>query len=268
MTRIRSSRSSPSPSSPGSAWPSLADRGADAQAPKRGGVLTLARQGEATNLDPHKVPAFTSHRVFELVYSTLTRLGPDLLVQPDLAESWTISPDGKQISVPPPGREVPQRRPGDERGREVHARANRQSGHEGRRPRVLRRHRPDRGAGSPHGGPPPQAAERRPARLPRAPERQRDLPEGGRRGRRRPLAEGARHRIGPVPAGRVGARQLHALRGVPRVLRPGPAVPRRGPDQHRAGRGRTGRRASHQGRRRGPDRRRPGRPDASRGRRG
>jgi peptide/nickel transport system substrate-binding protein len=72
--------------------------GIDAQAPKRGGVLTLARQGEATNLDPHKVPAFTSHRVFELVYSTLTRLGPDLLVQPDLAESWTISPDGKQIT--------------------------------------------------------------------------------------------------------------------------------------------------------------------------
>jgi peptide/nickel transport system substrate-binding protein len=72
--------------------------GIDAQAPKRGGVLTLARQGEATNLDPHQVPAFTSHRVFELVYSTLTRLGPDLLVQPDLAESWTISPDGKQIT--------------------------------------------------------------------------------------------------------------------------------------------------------------------------
>src|SRR6266545_3995470 len=44
-----------------------------AQAPgKRGGTLVLARQGEATNLDPHKVPAFTSHRVFELVYSTLT----------------------------------------------------------------------------------------------------------------------------------------------------------------------------------------------------
>ena len=71
-----------------------------AQAPaKRGGVLTLARQGEATNLDPHKVPAFTSHRVFELVYSTLTRLGPDLSVQPDLAESWTISPDGKQVTM-------------------------------------------------------------------------------------------------------------------------------------------------------------------------
>ena len=73
--------------------------GAAAQAPgKRGGVLTLVRQGEATNLDPHKVPAFTSHRVFELVYSGLTRLGPDLAVQPDLAESWTIAPDGKQIA--------------------------------------------------------------------------------------------------------------------------------------------------------------------------
>ncbi len=71
-----------------------------AQAPgKRGGTLILVRQGEATNLDPHKVPAFTSHRVFELVYSTLTRLGPDLTVQPDLAESWTISPDGRQITL-------------------------------------------------------------------------------------------------------------------------------------------------------------------------
>jgi peptide/nickel transport system substrate-binding protein len=70
-----------------------------AQTPKRGGTLVLARQGEATNLDPHKVPAFTSHRVFELVYSTLTRLGPDGSVQPDLAESWTITPDGKQVTV-------------------------------------------------------------------------------------------------------------------------------------------------------------------------
>ena len=74
--------------------------GALAQPPaRRGGTLVLARQGEATNLDPHKVPAFTSHRVFELVYSTLTRLGPDLSVQPDLAESWAIAPDGRQITL-------------------------------------------------------------------------------------------------------------------------------------------------------------------------
>lgn len=65
---------------------------------KRGGTLTLVRQGEATNLDPHKVPAFTSHRVFELVYSRLTGLAEDLSIQPDLAESWEFGPDGRQIT--------------------------------------------------------------------------------------------------------------------------------------------------------------------------
>ena len=40
--------------------------------PQARGHAALARQGEATNLDPHKVPAFTSYRVFELVYSGLT----------------------------------------------------------------------------------------------------------------------------------------------------------------------------------------------------
>ena len=48
-----------------------------------------------TNLDPQKVPAFTSARVFELIYSRLTSLTADLTVQPDLAESWTVAPDGK-----------------------------------------------------------------------------------------------------------------------------------------------------------------------------
>ena len=46
--------------------------------PKRGGTLILARSGEVTNLDPHKVPAFTSARVFELVYSYLMRLDENL----------------------------------------------------------------------------------------------------------------------------------------------------------------------------------------------
>src|SRR5438105_4051656 len=68
------------------------------QAGKRGGSLVLARQGEVTNLDPQKVPAFTSQRVFELVYSRLTSLTADLAVQPDLAESWTVSPDGKTFT--------------------------------------------------------------------------------------------------------------------------------------------------------------------------
>src|SRR5438309_7987432 len=71
-----------------------------ANQPKKGGTLILARAGEATNLDPHKVPAFTSARVFELVYSYLMRLDENLGVQPDLAESVpTTSSDGKTVTV-------------------------------------------------------------------------------------------------------------------------------------------------------------------------
>ncbi len=68
--------------------------------PKKGGTLVLARAGEVTNLDPHKVPAFTSARVFELIYSYVMRLDENLGVQPDLAESQpTTSADGKQVTV-------------------------------------------------------------------------------------------------------------------------------------------------------------------------
>src|SRR5438874_10378960 len=67
--------------------------------PKRGGTLILARSGEVTNLDPHKVPAFTSARVFELVYSYLMRLDENLGVQPELAESVTTSTDGKTVTI-------------------------------------------------------------------------------------------------------------------------------------------------------------------------
>src|SRR3954469_11915206 len=73
---------------------------AAAGTPKKGGTLVLARAGEVTNLDPHKVPAFTSARVFELVYSYLMRLDDSLAVQPDLAESLpTTSSDGKTVTV-------------------------------------------------------------------------------------------------------------------------------------------------------------------------
>jgi len=68
--------------------------------PKKGGTLILARQGEVTNLDPHKVPAFTSARVFELVYSYLMRLDENLGVQPDLAASMpTTSTEGKTVTI-------------------------------------------------------------------------------------------------------------------------------------------------------------------------
>ena len=60
--------------------------------PKKGGTLILVRAGEVTNLDPHKVPAFTSARVFELVYSYLMRLDENLV-------TWTSQPGNS--SIPP-----------------------------------------------------------------------------------------------------------------------------------------------------------------------
>ncbi len=68
--------------------------------PKKGGTLILARAGEVANLDPHKTPAFTAARVFELVYSYLMRLDENLAVQPDLAASMpTTSTDGLQVTI-------------------------------------------------------------------------------------------------------------------------------------------------------------------------
>ena len=76
-----------------------ASQGASGQ-PKRGGTLVLVRQGEAASLDPHKTPAFTSARIFELVYSYLMRLDENLGIQPDLAESVpAVSADGKTVTV-------------------------------------------------------------------------------------------------------------------------------------------------------------------------
>lgn len=51
----------------------------------------MARLEDVKGLDPHKVAAHTSWRIFELVYSTLVRLDSKLTVQPELAESWNVS---------------------------------------------------------------------------------------------------------------------------------------------------------------------------------
>jgi len=69
-----------------------------AEQPKPGGTLVLARAHDATGLDPHTVPAHSSHRVFELIYNTLVGLDEQLLPIPELAESWEVSPDGTQYT--------------------------------------------------------------------------------------------------------------------------------------------------------------------------
>ncbi len=61
----------------------------------KGGELVIGKDQEAPGLDPAKNPAQAAIRVFDLMYSRLTRLDSQMRPQPDLAEKWDISPDGK-----------------------------------------------------------------------------------------------------------------------------------------------------------------------------
>jgi len=63
--------------------------------PKHGGIFKVAHIADAVGLDPHMVTAMTSQHMFEQVYSTLLRYDTELKIVPDLAESWTISKDGR-----------------------------------------------------------------------------------------------------------------------------------------------------------------------------
>jgi peptide/nickel transport system substrate-binding protein len=60
-----------------------------------GGEIVVGKDQEAPGLDPAKNPAQAAIRVFDLMYSRLTRLDQQMRPQPDLAERWDISPDGK-----------------------------------------------------------------------------------------------------------------------------------------------------------------------------
>ena len=68
---------------------------ADAQAPRRGGVLRIAER-EAPNLDPHLSVSFLTHCYVSMAYSQLVRfaygpeqkLASDFTIVPDLAERW------------------------------------------------------------------------------------------------------------------------------------------------------------------------------------
>lgn len=69
----------------------LAAREASAQ-----NVLQLAVDGSPAGLDPHIITAFTSFQIVNgTIYEGLTNVDKDLRIVPALAQSWTISPDGK-----------------------------------------------------------------------------------------------------------------------------------------------------------------------------
>jgi ABC-type transport system substrate-binding protein len=68
-------------------------RRAFAQTPKSGGSIISAQNNEATGLDPQLVPSFSRSRRSPLTYSQLVRFDENMAIQPELAESWTLSDD-------------------------------------------------------------------------------------------------------------------------------------------------------------------------------
>jgi peptide/nickel transport system substrate-binding protein len=66
--------------------------------PKSGGTLQAAKLGDAANLDGHYWSPGGGLHVW-LSYDTLARYDQNLKPQPQLAESWDVSGDGKQITV-------------------------------------------------------------------------------------------------------------------------------------------------------------------------
>jgi peptide/nickel transport system substrate-binding protein len=77
------------------AAPTTAPTAAAAATTPKGGELVVGKDQEAPGLDPAKNPASAAIRVFDLMYSRLTRLDQQMRPQPDLAEKWDISADGK-----------------------------------------------------------------------------------------------------------------------------------------------------------------------------
>jgi len=67
-------------------------------APASAQTLDVAWSQDATGLDPHTQTAFASIRLLELLYEPLVRLGPDLELQPAVAESWEFSEDATTLT--------------------------------------------------------------------------------------------------------------------------------------------------------------------------
>src|SRR4051812_4796937 len=85
----------PTQAAPAAAKPTEAPAAAAAGTPKKGGVLIVGQTDEAADLDPHWQNALARAQRTQIMYSYLVQADKDLRIQPDLAEKWDVSPDGK-----------------------------------------------------------------------------------------------------------------------------------------------------------------------------
>lgn len=75
----------------------LAGRAARAATPSRGGTLTVGLANDAKTYDPIFSVQFTERHVLYLAFNSLVKYGADFSIQPELAEHWETSSDGKRI---------------------------------------------------------------------------------------------------------------------------------------------------------------------------
>ena len=66
---------------------------------KEGGWILLANIEDPDSLDPHKTIMGTASSIQAWIYDTLFYIGDDGLPKGKLAESWTVSEDGKTLTV-------------------------------------------------------------------------------------------------------------------------------------------------------------------------
>ena len=89
--------------------------------PQRGGTLVMVVQPEPPTLASYQSTAGPIGQVATKVYEGLLEYDFNLQPIPGLAQSWTVSPDGKTITFKlQPGREVPRRPAVHQRRRPVH----------------------------------------------------------------------------------------------------------------------------------------------------
>jgi len=70
--------------------------------PKYGGRLRVAERHGSSGLDAHRNQIFMDFNNYTLMYNALTIMGPlpQVNIYPDLANSWEISPDGREYTFP------------------------------------------------------------------------------------------------------------------------------------------------------------------------
>lgn len=86
-----------------SLWPDYALKNeilsvAEGANPSSGGTVTVGLDQEPPTLDPHASPSAVTFQIIASVTENLLYLTPERRLQPWLAESWEVSPDGKSFT--------------------------------------------------------------------------------------------------------------------------------------------------------------------------